>query len=282
MEINSLTNKIDVNLEIISNLINSSIQIVVSYAGQVLGATIILIIGFYLAGKLSKLVRKKLGVFDKIDPLIVPIIGNIIRYGIIIITLIAVLGQFGVQTTSIIAVLGAAGLAIGLALQGTLSNVAAGVMLLLLRPFTTGDWVETGNVSGTIREVGLFTTIIDTFDNVYVSIPNSSIWNSTITNHSHYETRRIDVDIGIHYDTNLDLASEVLLKLAEDERVLDKPKKPQFLVMKYDDSAIVVRLRLYSHTKDWYAVYTDLMRKLKPALDEAGIQIPYPHRVIAS
>jgi len=277
-----LTNKIDVNLEIISNLINSSIQIVVSYAGQVLGATIILIIGFYLAGKLSKLVRKKLGVFDKIDPLIVPIIGNIIRYGIIIITLIAVLGQFGVQTTSIIAVLGAAGLAIGLALQGTLSNVAAGVMLLLLRPFTTGDWVETGNVSGTIREVGLFTTIIDTFDNVYVSIPNSSIWNSTITNHSHYETRRIDVDIGIHYDTNLDLASEVLLKLAEDERVLDKPKKPQFLVMKYDDSAIVVRLRLYSHTKDWYAVYTDLMRKLKPALDEAGIKIPYPHRVIAS
>ena len=282
MEINSLTNKIDVNLEIISNLINSSIQIVVSYAGQVLGATIILIIGFYLAGKLSKLIRKKLGVFDKIDPLIVPIIGNIIRYGIIIITLIAVLGQFGVQTTSIIAVLGAAGLAIGLALQGTLSNVTAGVMLLLLRPFTTGDWVETGNVSGTIREVGLFTTIIDTFDNVYVSIPNSSIWNSTITNHSHYETRRIDVDIGIHYDTNLDLASKVLLKLAEDERVLDKPKKPQFLVMKYDDSAIVVRLRLYSHTKDWYAVYTDLMRKLKPALDEAGIQIPYPHRVIAS
>ena len=282
MEINSLTNKIDVNLEIISNLINSSIQIVVSYAGQVLGATIILIIGFYLAGKLSKLIRKKLGVFDKIDPLIVPIIGNIIRYGIIIITLIAALGQFGVQTTSIIAVLGAAGLAIGLALQGTLSNVAAGVMLLLLRPFTTGDWVETGNISGTIREVGLFTTIIDTFDNVYVSIPNSSIWNSTITNHSHYETRRIDVDIGIHYDTNLDLASKVLLKLAEDERVLDKPKKPQFLVMKYDDSAIVVRLRLYSHTKDWYAVYTDLMRKLKPALDEAGIQIPYPHRVIAS
>ena len=282
MEIISLTNKIDVNFEIISNLINSSIQVIVTYAGQVLGATIILIIGFYLAGKLSKLVRTKLGVFDKIDPLIVPIIGNIIRYGIIIITLIAVLGQFGVQTTSIIAVLGAAGLAIGLALQGTLSNVAAGVMLLLLRPFTTGDWVETGSVSGTIREVGLFTTIIDTFDNVYVSIPNSSIWNSTITNHSHYETRRIDVDIGIHYDTNLDLASEVLLKLAEDERVLDKPKKPQFLVMKYDDSAIVVRLRLYSHTKDWYAVYTDLMRKLKPALDEAGIQIPYPHRVITS
>ena len=253
-----------------------------AYTGQVLGATIILILGFYFAGKLSKVARKNLGLFNKIDPLIVPIIGNIIRYGIIIITLIAVLGQFGVQTTSIIAVLGAAGLAIGLALQGTLSNVAAGVMLLLLRPFTTGDWVETGGVSGTIREVGLFTTIIDTFDNVYVSIPNSSIWNSTITNHSHYETRRIDVDIGIHYDTNLELASEVLLRLAEDKRVINKPKEPQFLVMKYDDSSIVVRLRLYSHTKDWYALYTDLMKKIKPALDEAGIEIPYPHRVITS
>ena len=123
------------------------------------------------------------------------------------------MGQFGVQTTSIIAVLGAAGLAIGLALQGTLSNVAR-VMLLLLRPFNTGDWVETGNVSGTIKEVGLFTTIIDTFDNVYVSIPNSSIWNSTIINHSHYETRRIDVDIGIHYDTDLDLASN-FIKISE-------------------------------------------------------------------
>ena len=97
-------------------------------------------------------------------------------------------------------------------------------MLLLLRPFTTGDWVETGGVSGTIKEVGLFTSIINTFDNVYVSIPNSSIWNSTITNHSHYKTRRIDVDIGIHYDTDLELASKVLLKLGEDQRVLNDPK----------------------------------------------------------
>ena len=277
-----MNEKMNIDFEIISNLIDSSIHIFVTYAGQVLGATIILIFGFYFAGKLSGLAKKNLSLLNKIDPLIVPIIGNIIRYGIIIITLIAVLGQFGVQTTSIIAVLGAAGLAIGLALQGTLSNVAAGVMLLLLRPFTTGDWVETGGVSGTIKEVGLFTTIINTFDNVYVSIPNSSIWNSTISNHSHYKTRRIDVDIGIHYDTDLELASKVLLQLGKDERVLNDPKAPQFLVIKYDDSSIVVRLRLYAHTKDWYALYSDLMKRLKPALDKAGIEIPYPHRVITS
>ena len=277
-----MNEKMNIDFEIVSNLIDSTIHIFVTYAGQVLGATIILILGFYFAGKLSGIARKNLSLFNKIDPLIVPIIGNVIRYGIIIITLIAVLGQFGVQTTSIIAILGAAGLAIGLALQGTLSNVAAGVMLLLLRPFTTGDWVETGGVSGTIKEVGLFTTIINTFDNVYVSIPNSSIWNSTITNHSHYKTRRIDVDIGIHYDTDLELASKVLLQLGEDERVLNDPNAPQFLVIKYDDSSIVVRLRLYAHTKDWFALYSDLMKRLKPALDKADIEIPYPHRVITS
>src|SRR6056300_1069718 len=232
MEINSLTNKIDVNFEIISNLINSSIQIVVSYAGQVLGATIILIIGFYLAGKLSKLVRKKLGVFDKIDPLIVPIIGNIIRYGIIIITLIAVLGQFGVQTTSIIAVLGAAGLAIGLALQGTLSNVAAGVMLLILRPFETGDWIEVAGSSGAVREVGLFTTKIDTFDNVFISMPNSTIWSSTIINNSKHTQRRLDIEIGVSYNSDLDEVEAAMLTLADDPRVHTNPP-PQFHVLNY-------------------------------------------------
>ena len=271
-----------IDIEILSQVIQNFVEVSISYTGQIIGAALILIFGFYLAGKLGKIVRVNLQKFKRLDPLIIPIIGNVARYGIIVLTIIAVLGQFGVQTTSIIAVLGAAGLAIGLALQGTLSNVAAGVMILLLRPFKSGDWVETGNISGTIKEVGLFTTIIDTFDNVFVSIPNSSIWNDTIKNHSHYDTRRIDVDIGIHYDTNLELASKTLLNLANDDRVLKDPKKPQFLVINYADSAIIVRLRLYAKTNDWYNLYTDLMKNLKPALDKAGIEIPYPHRVIKS
>ena len=269
-----------IDIEILSEIVQNFVELSISYTGQIIGATITLILGFYLAGKLGRVVRSNLQKLKRLDPLIVPIIGNVVRYGIIVLTIIAVLGQFGVQTTSIIAVLGAAGLAIGLALQGTLSNVAAGVMILLLRPFKSGDWVETANISGTIKEVGLFTTIINTFDNVFVSIPNSSIWNDTIKNHSHYDTRRIDVDIGIHYDTDLDLASKTLLQLADDDRVLKEPKKPQFLVINYSDSSIIVRLRLYAKTKDWYNLYTDLMKKLKPALDNAGIEIPYPHRVI--
>ena len=128
-------NNFDLDMEIVSNLIQNFVEISVSYTGQIIGAALILILGFYLAGKLGRIVRNNLEKLNKLDPLIVPIIGNVVRYGIIVLTIIAVLGQFGVQTTSIIAVLGAAGLAIGLALQGTLSNVAAGVMLLLLRPF---------------------------------------------------------------------------------------------------------------------------------------------------
>ena len=275
-----ISEKFELDVQILTNLISNFAQIFISYTGQIIGASLILFFGFYIAGKLGKVTRKNLSKFKKLDPLIVPLIGNIVRYGIIVITLIAVLGQFGVQTTSIIAVLGAAGLAIGLAIQGTLSNVASGVMLLLLRPFSNGDWIETSDISGTIKEVGLFTTIVDTFDNVYVSIPNSTIWNSIIINHSHYHTRRIDIDIGVSYDVDLDKVSKTLLNLANDKRVLNQPKQPEFLVIKYDDSAIIVRLRLYSSTTEWYGLYTDLMKKLKPALDKAKIEIPFPQRVI--
>ena len=145
---------LDLNVQILTNLVANFAEVFISYSAQIIGATLILIVGFYFAGKFGTLTRKNLEKFKKLDPLIIPVVGNVVRYGVIILTIIAVLGQFGVQTTSIIAVLGAAGLAIGLALQGTLSNVAAGVMLLLLRPFNNGDWVETGEISGTIKEVG--------------------------------------------------------------------------------------------------------------------------------
>ena len=140
----------------------------------------------------------------RVDKTLAPILASIIRYAGFILTLVVALGQFGVQTTSIIAVLGAAGLAIGLALQGTLSNVASGIMLLLLRPFSVGDWIETNSISGTVREIGLFATQIDTFDNIYITVPNSSIWSATIINNSRHPTRRMDIDIGVSYNSDLD------------------------------------------------------------------------------
>ena len=148
-----------------------------------------LIIGFWLSGRAAKFIRAQTAKIRRVDPTLTPILASIARYAGLILTFVVALGQFGIQTTSIIAVLGAAGLAIGLALQGTLSNVAAGIMLLLLRPFGVGDWIEANGISGTVQEIGLFATQIDTFENVYISVPNSSIWSSIIINHSRHNVR---------------------------------------------------------------------------------------------
>jgi small conductance mechanosensitive channel len=216
---------------------------------------------------------------SRIDKTLAPIMAALVRYAILTLTVVVTLGNFGVETTSIIAVLGAAGLAIGLALQGTLSNVAAGLMLLFLRPFKIGDWVEAAGVSGSVREIGLFTTIIDTFDNVFVSVPNSAIWTSTIINHARYGTRRLDLDIGVSYDSDLDDVESAMMQLADDPRVLAEPA-PRFLVVSYGDSAINVRLRAYAEYDDFFDLYWDLNRSLKGVLDASGIDIPFPQRVV--
>jgi small conductance mechanosensitive channel len=249
------------------------------YAGNMLSGLVIIILGFWFSGRISNIIRTRLSRIKSVDATMSPVIASVIRYVILLIAFVAGLGSFGIETTSIIAVIGAAGLAVGLALQGTLSNVAAGVMLLFLRPFKVGDWMETGTVSGTVNEIGLFSTIINTFDNIYISVPNSSIWGSIIINHSKYNTRRMDLDIGISYDTDLDYAEQTLMALATDDRVLTEPA-PQFLVVSYADSAITVRLRLYANVDTYFPLYWDMMRNIKPALDAAGIGIPFPQRDI--
>ena len=255
------------------------IQLALDWSINFLAAVITLIVGIWFSSRISVWIKDTLVKVDKLDPTLPPVAGSVIRYALLVVTIVAVLAQFGVNTTSIIAVLGAAGLAIGLALQGTLSNVAAGVMLLFLRPFKVGNWIEAANVSGTVREIGLFTTTIDTFDNVYISIPNGTIWSSTIINHSRYNTRRMDIDIGVSYDANIDFVLETLLTLADDKRVLKKPF-PQGLVVSYGDSSIIVRLRLYAKNNVYWGLYWDLMKKTKSVLDEAKIEIPFPQRVV--
>lgn len=239
-----------------------------------------LIIGFWLSGRAAKFIRVQTGKISRVDPTLSPILASIARYAGLILTFVVALGQFGIQTTSIIAVLGAAGLAIGLALQGTLSNVAAGIMLLLLRPFGVGDWIEANGISGTVREIGLFATQIDTFENVYISVPNSSIWSSIIINHSRHDVRRMDIDIGIGYESDLDVAEQALMSLCEDERIQKTPA-PVFLVVAYGDSAITVRLRLYAKYSDYFQLNWDLNRRLKGTLDTHNIEIPFPQLVVS-
>ena len=255
------------------------LALVTAYGLDFVAAILTLIFGIWLSRRASRLTADWLSRVDRLDRTLVPIMAALVRYAGLTLTIVITLGNFGVETTSIIAVLGAAGLAVGLALQGTLSNVAAGLMLLFLRPFRIGDWVEAAGVSGSVREIGLFTTTIDTFDNVYISIPNSSIWSSNIINHARYGTRRMDLDIGIGYDSSLDTAETALMSLAADPRVLSDPA-PRFLVVSYGDSAINVRLRAYASYDDFFELYWDLNRRLKGVLDEHGIEIPFPQRVI--
>lgn len=255
------------------------LALVTAYGLDFVAAMLTLIFGIWLSRRASRLTADWLSRVDRLDRTLVPIMAALVRYAGLTLTIVITLGNFGVETTSIIAVLGAAGLAVGLALQGTLSNVAAGLMLLFLRPFRISDWIEAAGVSGSVREIGLFTTTIDTFDNVYISIPNSSIWSSNIINHARYGTRRMDLDIGIGYDSSLDTAETALMSLAVDPRVLSDPA-PRFLVVSYGDSAINVRLRAYASYDDFFDLYWDLNRRLKGVLDEHGIEIPFPQRVI--
>lgn len=270
---------LETSLDEMSVFSQELLAIALSSSVNILAGLGTIIIGFWLSSKASGMVRKQMSTLQRVDKTLAPILASIIRYAGFILTLVVALGQFGVQTTSIIAVLGAAGLAIGLALQGTLSNVASGIMLLLLRPFSVGDWIETNSISGTVREIGLFATQIDTFDNIYITVPNSSIWSATIINNSRHQIRRMDLDIGIGYNSDLNEAEKALMTLTKDKRILSDPE-PQFLVVDYADSAILVRLRLYARYEEFFALNWDLKRRLKPLLDAHNIEIPFPQRVV--
>jgi len=246
---------------------------------QVIAGILTIIVGFWISGRASRLVVNSLGKIQRLDNTIIPMIGALVRYAGMTLTIVVALGKFGVETTSIIAVLGAAGLAIGLALQGTLSNVAAGLMLVFLRPFKIGDWIESAAVSGTVREIGLFTTIIDTFDNTFISVPNSSIWSSNIINYSRYERRRLDLDVRIDISSNIDDAEKAMLELAKDPRVLNEPA-PRFIVVNYTDFAVNVRLRVHVLYSDLFDLGYDLNRQLKSVLAAYNISIPFPTQTI--
>lgn len=255
-------------------------EILTTYGLEVLGAIAILIVGWIIAGWARAGTRRALNRVRWMDDTVRPIFAAVVGYLVLAITLIAVLNQFGVQTASIIAVLGAAGLAVGLALQGTLSNVAAGVMLLFLRPFRVGDFVEAGGASGTVKEVGLFNTELSTPDNVYIVVPNSAIFSQDISNYSRYATRRLDIPVGVAYDTDLTRAIEVLRGTIDaDGRALADPE-PEVMVMELGDSAITINLRFWVNAADLWSCKWAMNKAVKEALDAAGIEIPFPQRVV--
>ena len=190
------------------------------------------------------------------------------------------MNQFGVQTASLIAIFGAAGLAIGLAMQGTLSDLASGVMLLIFRPFKIGDYVEAGGQAGAIHSISLFVTKFNTPDNVHIIAPNSDVWGSAVKNYSHNDTRRVDIVVGIAYDANIDQAMNAARDvMVSDARTLDNPE-PFVAVTELADSSVNLVLRVWCNKADYWPVKFDLTKTIKERLDEESIEIPFPQRTV--
>jgi len=261
-------------------LIESVIAIGVEYGVDIIGALVLLIVGWVIAGWVRRGVRHGLDRIPQMDETLKPFLAKLVWYVIMIFVLVAVLNQFGVQTASIITVLGAAGLAIGLALQGTLGNIASGVMLLFLRPFNVGEYVDAGGIAGTVVEIGLFNTEIKTNNGLCLIVPNSKIWASPITNFSRNPTRRFDLEVGIGYGDDADGAMALIMGLmTDDARVLDDPE-PLVFVKTLGDSAVVINLRGWTKSGDYWDVVWKLNKAINADLPAAGYSIPFPQRDI--
>jgi small conductance mechanosensitive channel len=259
-------------------LIEQIAPMAIDLGASVLSALLLVIVGWIVAGWAHRGVRRGLGRIERMDPTLAAVVASVVRYFVLITLLIMVLAQFGVQTTSILAALGALGLAVGLALQGTLANIASGVMLLFLRPFGVGDYVNANGHEGTIEEIGLFTTEMTTFDGIYQTVPNSGLWGGCIINYTRNPTRRHDIVIGIHYADDIDQAQQVLLDvLHADERVLADPV-PLILVRELADSSVNLGMRFWTSADTFWPANFELRKQAKLALDRAGITIPFPQR----
>ena len=248
-----------------------TIQLLLVNSGlRLLAAIVILVIGWMLATWAKRWLLAGLRHLP-MDLTLKPLIASLVRYAILILTLILVLGQFGVQTTSLIALLGAAGLAVGLAMQGTLSNVAAGVMLLILRPFRVGQFIEVAGQSGTVTEVGLFTTLLETRDGVYVSIPNSAIFGAVIVNDTRERLRRVNFPVTVDIANDLGrVEAAIVAALSADNHALKEPK-PTAGVQTLGEYSVVMFARAYIRSPDYWTALPALQRSVKDALDKAGI-----------
>ncbi|ETD72225.1 mechanosensitive ion channel protein MscS [Pelistega indica] len=244
-------------------------------------AIIIFIIGWFISKWVARGIRRMAMKSSVIDNTAVPMIQAIVLWTIRIIVVMGVLTQFGIKTTSFIAALGAAGLAIGLALQGTLQNIAAGIMLIMLRPIRTGESVDiiSANVSGVVSEISLFLTRIIKYDGIQVTIPNSVVWGSTITNYSRNKNRRMDILVTVSYGDDLNKAIQVLQEVVDKQDfILDEPI-PDIYVSEYRESVVVITIRLWTPANVYWTVNAALMKKVRIALEEQHFQLPVPARI---
>ncbi|WP_165312321.1 small-conductance mechanosensitive channel MscS [Vibrio ziniensis] len=258
-----------------SDWLSSNSDLLIQYGVNIVSAVLILIIGNIIvkavAGSVAKVLKKK-----EMDKAVVEFIHGLVRYVLFVIVLIAALGRVGVETASVVAVIGAAGLAIGLALQGSLSNFAAGVLIVGFRPFKSGDYVEVAGVAGSVEAIQIFQTILKTPDNKMVVVPNGAIIGGSIVNYSRHATRRVDLVIGVSYKSDLKKTKQVIREtLEKDSRILKDPDMT-IGVLALADSSVNFVVRPWCKTEEYWGVYFDSMQAIKEALDANGIEIPFP------
>ena len=249
----------------------------VDFALALVTALVIFYVGRIVVKLVTRALRKVMNA-QEVDPTLVTFISNLVNMVLMVIVAIAAIGALGVQTTSFIAILGAAGLAVGLALQGSLSNFASGVLIIIFRPYKVGDWVEAAGISGAVQEVQILTTILKTGDNKQVIVPNSQIMGSVITNYSANDTRRVDMVVGVSYSDDLDKVRSVISELiSADDRILADPA-PTIAVSELADSSVNFVVRPWVKTADYWGVMFDLTEAVKKRFDQEGISIPFPQQ----
>ncbi len=261
-------------------MMGSTMAFVTGYGINVLIAIAILIVGWMVASWARGAVIKGLSRVKSVDETLRGFFGSLAKYVVIIVTVIAVLNRFGVETTSLVALVGAAGLAIGLALQGTLSNVAAGVMLLLFRPFKAGDFIDAAGLSGTVKSISLFVTEMATPDNVQIIAPNSQLWGAAIKNFSFHENRRLDLVMGIAYEDDMNKAMAAIYDVVRADARSQVDPEPFVAVAELADSSVNFTVRVWCKGSDYWPLKFDLTKALKERFDADGISIPYPQHQI--
>jgi small conductance mechanosensitive channel len=258
-------------------LLDKIYQLLTVYGLKVIAALAIFLIGRWVAKGVRKLVERIMSK-GKVDPTLITFTSNMAYIGLLAFIVIAALGQLGIQTTSFIAILGAAGLAVGLALQGSLSNFAAGFLLIIFRPFKVGDLIEGAGVFGVVEAIQIFTTQLKTADNKTVIVPNAKLTDDNIVNWTVKGTRRVDMVMGIGYEDDIDKARSLMADIiAEDDRILKSPA-PQISVSELADSSVNFVVRPWVKVEDYWGVFFDLTEKIKKAFDANGVSIPFPQR----
>lgn len=261
----------------LSNLLPLLQEWVAFYGLKILAAIVIFVVGRWIAKALGNLVRRTM-TKSKVEETLISFVGNLTYIALLTIVIIAALNQLGIQTTSFIAIIGAAGLAIGLALQGSLANFAAGVLLIIFRPFKVGDYIEGAGVAGTVEEIQIFTTQLKTPDNKTIIIPNAKLTGDNITNYSAKDTRRVDMVIGVSYSDDLQKVRQILEDiLAKDNRILQEPA-PTIGVLELADNSVNFACRPWVKSEDYWGVYFDSTETVKKRFDAEGISIPFPQR----